>query len=135
MWALPMPTPLPTPIPFKARVIASSLPVARSPAARASLGLAEPVPYQLLQFTHCRRGVVAVGAEIEFRDPGRGQHPHAHDALAVHHMVTAREPHLAFETGSELDKLCRRPRMQTELVDDSNPLALHHHLSLCGSYG
>src|SRR3569623_3700568 len=98
MWALPMPTPLPTPIPFKARVIASSLPVARSPADRASLGLAEPVPYHLLQFTHCRRGVVAVGAEFEFRALGRGQHHLAHDALTVHHVVTAREPHLAVET-------------------------------------
>src|SRR3569833_754036 len=133
MWALPMPTPLPTSFSFLVWVIASSLPVARSPAERASLGLAEPVPYQLLQFTHCRRGVVAVGAEFEFRALGRGQHHHAHDALAVHHMVTAREPHLAFETGSELDELCRRPRMQTELVDDSNPLALHHHLSLRGT--
>src|SRR3569623_1576606 len=133
MWALTKHTPLPTPIPFKARVIASSLPVARSPAERASLGLAEPFPYQLLQFTHCRRGFVAVGAEFEFRAPGRGQHHHAHDALAVHHMVPAREPHLAFETGSEHDKQCRRPRMQTELDDDSNPLALHHHLSLRGT--
>src|SRR3569623_3721783 len=125
MWALPMPTPLPTPIPFKARVIASSLPVARSPAERASLGLAEPVPYLLLQFTHCRRGVVAVGAEFELRALGRGQHLHAHDALTVHHVVTTREPHLAIETTSELAELRRRPRMQTELVDDSNPLALH----------